>query len=255
MSFGNVFRGLVDRSNRYANNDSDNESEKSDYMGVTSDVSNEDRTEDEDRTENEVKSSDLDLSENDYSDEYSDDVYSDVNKSDTSDLSNTSDVSDDDSDNTNIKLYSKQDINKFVKNKPEAFVIVYANWCGHCKSMISDLKKMGKFKNTDTVWFIEEQNADPEIKDYFPHIYKYVNGKTSDITPQEFYKFLNDKVNEPTSHKLALLNKSIQKPTVHKQSLLNTSTQNKQFDRSAMNKFFKNKPEAFVVLYGDRCDH
>jgi|SRR3989338_252686 len=224
MSFGTVFKNLVNGGSRYLYNDYDNESDKSESIGATSDVSNEDRTEEEDRTENEVKSSDLDLTENDYSD----DVYSDANKSD---LSDASDLSDDENDNTtkNTKLYSKQDINKFVKNKPLAFVIIYADWCGHCKSMIADLRKMGKFKNTDTVWFIEEQQAVPEIKDHFPHIYKYVNGKSSDITPQEFYKFLDDKVNK--------------------------TTPNKQFDRAAMNKFFKGKSEAFVVLYGDACGH
>lgn len=78
---------------------------------------------------------------------------------------------------------SKKLIKSFVSNKPLAFVIYYANWCGYCKGLKEDVgidsgkTVWNKFPN---VLWIRDERIPSEIHiEGFPTIEKYINGKKS----------------------------------------------------------------------------
>src|SRR5688572_3647298 len=57
-------------------------------------------------------------------------------------------------------------IEKMAKNKKFLIVVLYADWCGHCRDM---KEKLGsKMKNTDKIMFYNENTIDDSLKEYFP---------------------------------------------------------------------------------------
>lgn len=88
---------------------------------------------------------------------------------------------------SNKKLTLK-DIDQLAKGKPYLIVVLYADWCGHCKNLV---EKLGpKMKNTDKIMFYNEDKID-NVTTYFPRILYYENGvKQEDLTVDDVYDYL-----------------------------------------------------------------
>ena len=89
-----------------------------------------------------------------------------------------------------IKKMSIHDIENLAKDKKFLIVVLYADWCGHCKEL---KQKLGsKMRNTDKIIFVEANDMDDNLKDYFPHILYYENGKKqSDLNVDNVYGYLS----------------------------------------------------------------
>lgn len=83
---------------------------------------------------------------------------------------------------------TKEQLDAYVSDKPYHMVVMYADWCGHCKSMIKDLGS--KFKQYDTLTFLESANVEDDLLDYFPHIHIYENNKRRDGSMKDLYNLL-----------------------------------------------------------------
>ncbi len=78
----------------------------------------------------------------------------------------------------------------FAKGKPYTIFILYADYCSHCQEMKRRLKK--KMVNTETIQFVEEKDIDENLRDYYPHIYYFKNGRQQkDLTVNQLVAFLN----------------------------------------------------------------
>ena len=87
---------------------------------------------------------------------------------------------------------TQEDLDQFISEAGDYHMIVmYAKWCGHCKTMIEKLDKLNKFNHTDKVTFLEESQVDRDLLDHFPHVHIYENGKRRDGDLDDLYKLLN----------------------------------------------------------------
>lgn len=70
----------------------------------------------------------------------------------------------------------KRNWESFVQGKKSCLVVVYADWCGHCKDM---KKKLGhKIAGNDRVLFIEEKNLPNNLNvSGFPTVIRFSNGR------------------------------------------------------------------------------
>lgn len=86
----------------------------------------------------------------------------------------------------NQKL-TQADLNQMAKGKNFLIIVIYADWCGHCQTM---MKKLGpKMKDTEKIKFIEEKNQD--VATSFPTVMYYEEGKRQDdLNVNEVYKYL-----------------------------------------------------------------
>jgi len=87
------------------------------------------------------------------------------------------------------KLTLKQ-IEKMASDKKFLIIVLYADWCGHCQEM---KQKLGnKMKDTEKIIFVESNKMDDSLKDYFPHVMYYENGKRQkDLNVENVYEYLN----------------------------------------------------------------
>ena len=83
---------------------------------------------------------------------------------------------------------TKSDVEDYVRDDPYHVVVVYANWCGHCRQMI---QKLGdKFQNYDILTFLEESQVDQDLLDYFPHVRVYQYGQADEGSVKDVYDLL-----------------------------------------------------------------
>ena len=88
------------------------------------------------------------------------------------------------------KLVTKEMVDKKARNMPYLMVVIYADWCGHCVQM---KEKLGEyFQQYDILNFLEESEVDPELKDYFPHVHIYKNGKRQDGSLEDVYELIEN---------------------------------------------------------------
>lgn len=72
------------------------------------------------------------------------------------------------------KKVTIKDIEGMAADKKFLIVVLYADWCGHCKDM---KEKLGnKMKNTDKIVFYESENMD-NLTDYYPRVMYFENGE------------------------------------------------------------------------------
>ncbi|HSW76704.1 MAG TPA: protein disulfide isomerase family protein [Candidatus Saccharimonadales bacterium] len=87
-------------------------------------------------------------------------------------------------------LMTLNDIEQMAKTKSFLIVVLYADWCGHCQAMKAKLGN--KMRNYDKLIFVEEKAMDDKLKDHFPHILYYEDGKRQpDLTVNDVYNYLN----------------------------------------------------------------
>ena len=83
---------------------------------------------------------------------------------------------------------TKEQLDQYVAGHPYHVVVMYADWCGHCKDM---QKKLGdKFQQYNYLTFLESENVSDELLDYFPHVHIYENGVRRDGKLHDVYKML-----------------------------------------------------------------
>lgn len=83
---------------------------------------------------------------------------------------------------------TKKQLEDFVANEPYHMVVMYADWCGHCKDM---KKRLGdKFRPYDIITFLEASDVEDELLDHFPHVHIYEHGKHRDGSMRDVYKLL-----------------------------------------------------------------
>lgn len=81
-----------------------------------------------------------------------------------------------------------QELDQFAKTKPFLMVVLYANWCGHCKEMI---KRLGpKMRNYDELLFLEQRYVDENLAPYFPRVLIYHKGVPREGTVEDVYAVL-----------------------------------------------------------------
>ena len=69
-------------------------------------------------------------------------------------------------------------------------VVIYADFCGHCRDMKQRLGR--KMKNTEKIMFISDNQLDNSLKEYYPRILYYQDGKRdSDLDVEDVYTYLN----------------------------------------------------------------
>lgn len=92
--------------------------------------------------------------------------------------------------NSNVKIITcadfKDDKPWCLKNDRCAFVLFYADWCGHCKNFkpeyekfadIAQFIKVYALNSDDNREFIEKLNGTPAEVTGFPTLYLYSNGE------------------------------------------------------------------------------
>lgn len=86
------------------------------------------------------------------------------------------------------KIWSEKDIIQWARNRPDAYVVVYAQWCGACKNLKDELglerntliKPNQRFPN---VLFIEEQEKDESVPaTHFPFVRHFQRGSDTGET-------------------------------------------------------------------------
>lgn len=86
------------------------------------------------------------------------------------------------------KKLTLKDIERMAADKKFLIVVVYADWCGHCKDMKQKLGK--KMKDTEKIIFVEQQKMDG-LSDYFPRVMYFENGeRQQDLTVDNVYDYL-----------------------------------------------------------------
>ena len=90
-------------------------------------------------------------------------------------------------------MTTQAEIDEYVAGHQYHIVVIYADWCGHCKTMKERLGP--KFQQYNILTFLESENLDPEILDYFPHVHIYENGVRRDGSLRDVYK-LADQVDQ-----------------------------------------------------------
>ncbi len=80
------------------------------------------------------------------------------------------------------------ELSQYAKNKPFLMVVIYANWCGHCKEMIKTLGP--KMRNYDDLLFFEQKYVDDQLGIYFPRVLIYSNGVSREGTVEDLYDLL-----------------------------------------------------------------
>lgn len=84
------------------------------------------------------------------------------------------------------QLITKQMLENYVADKPDIMVVIYADWCGHCRRM---KEKLGnKFRDYDDLIFLEDKSVADDLKDFYPHIRIYKYGQESTVTTDELFK-------------------------------------------------------------------
>ena len=89
------------------------------------------------------------------------------------------------------KKVTKKMLEDYAAQYPYCMFVIYADWCGHCQNM---KQKLGKYFdiNYDVILFLEEADVSKELKDYFPHIRVYENGKERDGNVEELYQLIDN---------------------------------------------------------------
>jgi thiol-disulfide isomerase/thioredoxin len=88
------------------------------------------------------------------------------------------------------KKMTLKDIETMAEGKKFLIVVLYGDFCGHCRDMKDKLGN--KMKNTEKLIFVEANNMDEELKDYFPHVMYYENGeRQKDLTVDNIYDYLS----------------------------------------------------------------
>lgn len=88
------------------------------------------------------------------------------------------------------KKMTLKDIETMAEGKKFLIVVLYGDFCGHCRDMKDKLGN--KMKNTEKLIFVESNNMDEELKDYFPHVMYYENGeRQKDLTVDNIYDYLS----------------------------------------------------------------
>jgi len=87
------------------------------------------------------------------------------------------------------KKMTLKDIENLAKGQRFVIIVIWAKWCGHCDQM---KKRLGnKMKDTQKIIFIEENNLDDSLKEYFPRILYYQDGqRQKDLTVDDVYTYL-----------------------------------------------------------------
>jgi thiol-disulfide isomerase/thioredoxin len=92
---------------------------------------------------------------------------------------------------------TKEQVETYTYDMPYAMVVVYANWCGHCKRMKEKLgNKMpqkGQSINVGgkTIMFFEDNDVADDYKDFYPHVHIYEYGHESTGTLNDLYTLLS----------------------------------------------------------------
>lgn len=89
------------------------------------------------------------------------------------------------------QLITKQMIENYTKDKPMVMVVIYANWCGHCRAMKQELGS--KMVNSNDLIFLEDSQIADDLKDFYPHIHIYRYGQDSTAEMADLLKFVKNK--------------------------------------------------------------
>lgn len=88
------------------------------------------------------------------------------------------------------KKMTLKDIENMAEGKKFFIVVLYGDFCGHCRDMKERLGD--KMKNTEKLIFVEANNMAEELKDYFPHVMYYENGeRQKDLNVDNIYDYLS----------------------------------------------------------------
>jgi thiol-disulfide isomerase/thioredoxin len=83
---------------------------------------------------------------------------------------------------------TKRDLDSYAKSVPFLVVVVYANWCPHCREM---KRRLGtKMQNHEKLIFLEDNDIADDLKDHYPHVRIYENGTERDSDLDYIYKLL-----------------------------------------------------------------
>lgn len=88
------------------------------------------------------------------------------------------------------EVVNESHIHNFCKGKEYVYVVVYANWCGHCKTMIRTLGP--DFKQYEKLIFLESETVPDNYVNAFPTCYKYQNGKRYNASVDDIYALFDD---------------------------------------------------------------
>lgn len=73
------------------------------------------------------------------------------------------------------KKINMKDIEKMAQGKKFFIVVLHSDWCGACKAL---KEKLGpKFKDTNSIKFIEDANIEFGLTEYYPRVLYFENGE------------------------------------------------------------------------------
>lgn len=86
-------------------------------------------------------------------------------------------------------LLKMNDFDNMARNKEFFIIVLYADWCGHCRNMKSKLGN--KMKNTASIQFYNENTLDESVKDHYPQVLYYEHGaRRKDLSIDAVFDFL-----------------------------------------------------------------
>ena len=104
------------------------------------------------------------------------------------------------------RAITEEQLSRWARQKPVRWVVVHAEWCGHCQRMKQRLLQMfadrpefpvgsDGFPQTDFTKFVESEQA-KQLQNIqgFPTVRKYVNGVAQPSNANELYDFLTQNV-------------------------------------------------------------
>jgi thiol-disulfide isomerase/thioredoxin len=73
------------------------------------------------------------------------------------------------------KKVNLKDIEKMAQGKKFLIVVLHGDWCGACRALKEELGP--KFKDTNSIKFIEDANIEFGLTEYYPRILYFENGE------------------------------------------------------------------------------
>ncbi len=83
---------------------------------------------------------------------------------------------------------TKSELLQYASTKPYLMVVVYADWCGHCKRMKDRLgSKMQDYQN---LLFLESKQVDRSLVSKYPTVFIFENGQMREGSVDDLYHLL-----------------------------------------------------------------
>lgn len=76
------------------------------------------------------------------------------------------------------RLYSTKEADNILKNKDLSMLVIYAQWCGHCKKAAPEINKLAE-KSKAKIFVIESEDYKGDKASGYPTIYIVKNSKSS----------------------------------------------------------------------------